>query len=159
MRRSERQRMDEEFFDHVFSTAVEIVLAMNGEDGFPYAVPLNFVREGQVIYAHCAHEGTKMDLLRKDGRVAFCVTCDVQADSERHTCYYKSVCGTGRVREVTDAAERASAFAAIGRRYGSDCGSMPQAYLDKAAILRLDVASMSGKQNLPQLKQLSPKDM
>ena len=37
------------------------VLAVLGDGGYPYAVPLNYVYEGGAIYFHCARAGHKYD--------------------------------------------------------------------------------------------------
>lgn len=46
-------------------------LATNGADGFPYIVPLNFVYWRGAVYFHCAHQGEKMDNIRRDPKVCF----------------------------------------------------------------------------------------
>ena len=49
------------------------VLTVNGDEGYPYAVPLNYVWDGQALYFHSACEGHKTDALNRDNRVSFCV--------------------------------------------------------------------------------------
>lgn len=93
MRLSKRECAEPEFFNEVFSKADELFLALNN-NGFPYLIPLNFVRLGERLYLHSALEGVKLDLIRKDGRAAFSLTADVRIDREKSTTYYKSVCGT-----------------------------------------------------------------
>lgn len=95
MRLSKRECSEPAFFDEVFAKAEELFLALNNGD-FPYLIPLNFVRLDQHIYLHSALEGTKLDLIRKDGRVAFSLATDVRIDREKSSTYYKSICGTGR---------------------------------------------------------------
>ena len=50
MRKQNRECLDPEFFDEVFSTADDLCLAMHDGD-FPYVIPLNFVRQGNSISA------------------------------------------------------------------------------------------------------------
>jgi nitroimidazol reductase NimA-like FMN-containing flavoprotein (pyridoxamine 5'-phosphate oxidase superfamily) len=52
-------------------------LAVLGDGGYPYAVPLNYVYDGQYIYIHCAKQGHKSDAIKNCDKVSFCV---VQAD-------------------------------------------------------------------------------
>ena len=59
MRKKNRECNDPAFFDEVFAAADEIFLAMHDGD-YPYVLPLNFARLGQVIYIHCALEGHKL---------------------------------------------------------------------------------------------------
>ena len=51
------------------------VLAMNGDDGYPYAIPLDYYycESENKIYFHGAREGCKAEILKKDGKVCFTV--------------------------------------------------------------------------------------
>lgn len=51
------------------------VLAVNGDDGYPYAIPINYVYDGdaQKIYFHGARAGHKVDALRACDKVCFTV--------------------------------------------------------------------------------------
>lgn len=153
MSRRNRLCSDQAFLDDVLARADVLYLAMRASDangGFPYVVPVNFVRIGQRLYIHGATEGTKIDLIAQDGRVAFALSCDVQPDGARHTTFYKSVCGTGHACLVTDAEEKAKALAAIGRRYNSDCAStLPEEHKAKTGIIRIDILALMGKCHLP----------
>ena len=46
------------------------VLAVNGDDGYPYAIPINYLYddEAQRIYFHGAKIGHKVDALQNEGR-------------------------------------------------------------------------------------------
>ena len=49
------------------------VLAVNGDDGYPYAIPINYVYDddAQKIYFHGARAGHKVDALRACDKVCF----------------------------------------------------------------------------------------
>ena len=51
------------------------VLAVNGDDGYPYAIPINYIydRDAQKIYFHGARAGHKVDALRACDKVCFTV--------------------------------------------------------------------------------------
>lgn len=49
------------------------VLAVLGDEGYPYAVPLNYALVGDCIYFHCARDGHKTDALGRNSKVSFCV--------------------------------------------------------------------------------------
>ena len=51
------------------------VLAVNGDDGYPYAIPINYVYDddAQKIYFHGARVGHKVDALRACDKVCFTV--------------------------------------------------------------------------------------
>ena len=149
MRRKDRERADAAFFDEVLAAAEVIFLAFkNGE--FPYCLPVNFARDGQKLYIHCAHEGLKLDCARSDPRVAFSCAVDIEIDREQASTYYKSVCGTGTAHIVEDMAEKQHALDCIGSRYAARCPRpTPEATARRVAILRIDILSLTGKACLP----------
>lgn len=51
------------------------VLAVNGAEGYPYAIPINFYydKENKKIYFHGAKAGHKIDALRACDKVCFTV--------------------------------------------------------------------------------------
>ena len=62
MRRNRQQLTDAESVA-ILERNTHGVLAVCGDDGYPYAVPLNhFMMDGRV-YFHCAVEGHKLDAI------------------------------------------------------------------------------------------------
>ncbi len=51
------------------------VLSLIGEEGWPYGIPLDhwYCEEDGHIYFHGAKEGHKIDALRAEDRVSYCV--------------------------------------------------------------------------------------
>lgn len=51
------------------------VIAMNGDDGYPYAIPVNYYydEESHKIYFHGSKRGHKADALRNNDKVCFTV--------------------------------------------------------------------------------------
>ena len=49
------------------------VLAVSGDNGFPYAVPLSHFYMNGKLYFHSAKEGHKVDALKREAKVSFCV--------------------------------------------------------------------------------------
>lgn len=86
------------------------VLALSGEDGWPYAVPLNYWWDGARVWFHCATEGGKLAALRRSPKASFCVVGRAEILPERFATAYRSVIVFGELREVT---EPAAARAAI----------------------------------------------
>ena len=96
------------------------------------------------IYIHCALEGRKIDVLRRDGRVGFSTAVDVCIIREKSTTHFRSLCGTGRVSEVTDTEEKRRALDAISLRFDARCPRpTPDAALARVNILRIDVESLT----------------
>lgn len=78
MRRSDREIKDFDEIIEVINKCDVCRLAINDGD-YPYIVPMNFglnIEDGKVVlYFHCASEGKKLELLRKNNKVAFEMDC------------------------------------------------------------------------------------
>lgn len=149
MRREDRQCNDPDFLNYVLDNAEVIFLAMNDGE-YPCCLPLNFARSGASLYIHSAPEGHKLDLLRRDSRVAFATAVDISIQTQKSTTWYKSVCGRGRACIVEDAAEKRTALDLISDRYRAQCKKPASpAAVKRVAIIRIDIENMTGKRHLP----------
>ena len=78
------------------------VLALSGDDGYPYAVPINYAVEGNKIYFHSAKIGHKIDAINRNDKVSFCVVDKHEVVAEEFTTYFTSAIAFGRIRIVDD---------------------------------------------------------
>lgn len=84
----------------ILEAASSGVLAVLGDEGYPYTVPLSYVyREGK-LYFHCASEGHKLDAIRSCDKASFCVIEKDDVVFEKFTTFYRSVVAFGRVKEL-----------------------------------------------------------
>ena len=77
------------------------ILALNGDNGYPYAIPINYFydNETQKIYFHGAKAGNKVDALKASDKVCFTVYGNERIDeSESWAPYVQSVVVFGRCR-------------------------------------------------------------
>ena len=78
------------------------MLAVLGDSGYPYAVPLSYVYAEGRLYFHCAKTGHKLDSIARDPRVSFCVVDQDQIVPEEYTTYFRSVIVFGRASVIDD---------------------------------------------------------
>ena len=71
------------------------VLALTGDGGWPYAVPLSYVYADGKLYFHSAKSGHKVDAIRSCPRVSFCVIDQDHIVPEEYTTYFGSHCPGG----------------------------------------------------------------
>lgn len=71
MRRFKQQLTSQEC-DQVLSYEKRATLAVQGENGYPYAIPINFLYKDGKVYFHCAKAGQKIDAMRANPHV--CLT-------------------------------------------------------------------------------------
>ena len=93
------------------------VLAVSGDGGWPYAVPLSYAYEDGKLLFHCATSGHKLDALRRDGRASFCVISQDRVIPEKYTTAYRSVIAFGTVRILEEEQELRAAAEELGRKY------------------------------------------
>ena len=107
MRRSRQQLSPEECVE-LLEKQPRGVLALLGDDEYPYAVPVNFVyREGK-LYFHGAREGHKPDAVRRCGRASFCVLDEGCRPEGEWALNFRSVIVFGRIRAMGAEEDRKS---------------------------------------------------
>jgi len=148
MRRNEREITDRKDIDDIIRRCRVCHLAMC-DDGQPYIIPLNFGYDGGFLYFHAAPEGRKIDIIKKNSRVAFefDILHDITA-AERACDWgakYESVIGSGTAEIVDDLEAKKEALEWIMRQYGSGAWGFPEEILQKTLILRVRINEISGK--------------
>ena len=78
------------------------VLALSGDDGYNYAVPISYAVEGNKIYFHSAKIGHKIDAIKNNDKVSFCVVDKHEIVAEEFTTYFSSAIAFGRIKIVED---------------------------------------------------------
>ncbi len=149
MRRN-RQQLSREECERILGCCTSGVLALTGDGGYPYAVPLSYVYADGAIIFHSAVQGHKVDAIKRDSRCSFCVIEQDEIKPAEFTTYFRSVIAFGRIHTLEDAAEKVQALRLLGRRYSPNDESGLQHEIDKSLdhvlLLRLDIDHLSGKE-------------
>ncbi len=149
MRRN-RQQLSREECERILGRCTSGVLALTGDDGYPYAVPLSYVYADGAIIFHSAVEGHKVDAIRRDNRCSFCVIEQDDIKPAEFTTHFRSVIAFGRIHILEDTDEKVQALRLLGRRYSPNDEPGLQHEIDKSLdhvlLLRLDIDHLSGKQ-------------
>ena len=95
--------------DRILDNALAIKLLQNAEygflslgesrNGYTYGIPISFAYSlsDNALYFHCAPEGHKLDNLKRNNKVAFCVVGNTKTLSENFSTRYESVIVFGQV--------------------------------------------------------------
>ena len=147
MRRFRQQATEEECLE-ILKSAKRGVLAVHGDDGYPYTVPLDFVYEDGCMYFHGAKSGHKLDAIRRDDKVSFCVLSEGVKEENDWWYHFTSVICFGRMSEITEQEEAYRCLRLLGRKYMPTV-EMVEEDMEKnaarAAVLKLTVEHMTGK--------------
>ena len=135
----------------VLSRGTSGVLALLGDGGWPYAVPMSYAFDGEKLCFHCAREGHKLDAIRREARASFCVVDRDEVVPEEYTTYFRSVIAFGRVRVVEDEAQKRAAIELLARRYfPQDSAENRRRAIGREwaglCMLEMDIEHMSGKE-------------
>lgn len=116
MRRLKQQISEQECVD-VLTHAPRGILAVHGEDGYPYAFPMNYIYLDGKIYFHSAKAGHKLDALASDNKVSFCVMDAGFCKSGDWALNINSVVIFGCVKKIDDSQEIVEIVRQIGLKY------------------------------------------
>ena len=80
------------------------ILAVNGDNGYPYAIPINYLfeEESQKIFFHGSKVGHKVDAIKKSDKVCFTVYGNEQIKEETWAPYLQSALVFGRCKLIED---------------------------------------------------------
>ena len=149
MRRFKQQLRDEDCLA-VLQATKRGVLAVHGDDGYPYAVPLNFVFDSdtRTLYFHMAVSGHKLDAIERDSRVCFTVMDDGYKVEGDWAWYVRSVVVFGEAEVVKNEAMRDRWLRALAAKYfppAEDVEDDMRRNAPRALVVAVKAAHISGK--------------
>ena len=150
MRRA-RQALPESESRAILKAGKTAVLALSGDDGYPYALPLNYVYANGAVYFHSAKSGHKTDAIARCDKASLCVIARDDVLPEKFTTLYKSVIAFGRISAVKDEEELRRAARLLAEKYcplssAQEITAEIEKYLPALAVLRFDIEHLTGKQ-------------
>ncbi|MDO4380398.1 MAG: pyridoxamine 5'-phosphate oxidase family protein [Clostridia bacterium] len=127
------------------------VLAVNGDDGYPYAVPINYFydKDVQKIYFHGARVGHKVDALRACDKVCFTVYGNETVKEESWAPFMQSVVVFGKCRLVENGSKSTAILKQFAMKYYPDEQTADEeiARAGKATqIFEIEIEHLSGKE-------------
>ena len=148
VRRADREITDRAEIEAILAKAT--VLRLGLWDGAePYVVPLSYGYDGSCLYVHSAHEGRKIDILRRFPRVCFEVEGNVELVPAESACGYSvryaSVIGWGTAGFVTAPEDKAAGLNVILRQHGGQPAEFAPEQLAGVTILRIAIERLTGK--------------
>lgn len=121
------------------------------EDDKPYLLGFNFGYKDKTIYLHCAKEGKKLDILRKNNNVC------VYFDSDHHlfarhkevACSwrmrYRSVMAHGKAELINDYDQKENALKIFMSNYSDINFKYSKPAIDNILIIKIKIDSWTGR--------------
>ena len=119
----------------------------------PYVVPMNYgycMEDGKLtLYLHSATQGRKLDMIRANPTVFFCIDCDrMPFDGDKPCQYglaYSSVMGRGTAEIVEDAQEKMQAMTCLMKTQTGRDFAFHERLVSIVSVIRIDVAEFTAK--------------
>ena len=155
--RRKRQQLSEEESIEILRKATAGTLALLGDGGYPYAVPISYVFADGKLYFHSALSGHKIDAIRNCNKASFCVIDKDDVQPAKYTTFFRSVIAFGRIHIIEDGQEKLETARLLGDRYNPNQEEALQKELEKGLsrmlMIRLDIEHLTGKQAIELIKQ------
>lgn len=150
--RRKRQELSYEDSVGVLNKGTSGILAVSGEEDYPYAVPLSYVYEDSKLFFHCAKTGHKLDAIAKNNKVSFCVIDQDEVVPEEYTTYFRSVIIFGKARILEEETEKRAALEKLAAKYSPDHEVGRLQEIDKlfkqVCMVEITVDHMTGKESI-----------
>lgn len=156
MRRNKQQLTESECIE-ILEKNTSGVLAVLGDSGYPYAVPLSYVYSNNKIYFHCAKSGHKLDAINSCNKVSFCVIDQDLVVAQKYTSYFRSVIVFGTAKVIYDTDEVRSAIEKLAIKYAPDDSaenrsSVIEKEYTAMSMVEIDIEHMTGKEAIELVK-------
>jgi uncharacterized protein len=155
--RRKRQLLSEAETIAMLESCTSGVLAVQGDDDYPYAVPLSFACEDGRLFFHAAQAGHKLDAIARNDKVSFCVIAQDDVTPATFTTRFRSAIVFGRARVLTDDDEKRHALRRLARKYSPDHLSEADAEIEsdlqRVCVIELAVEHMTGKASIEIVKE------
>ena len=147
MRRKDREITEDEAIE-ILIKGEHGILSMCSPENEGYGIPLNYVLDNHQIYFHCAAAGSKLDYLRNNNKVSFCVVGNTTVIPSDFGTLYESTIVSGTTSKV-DGNEKREALKRIIEKYSADFIIEGNEYIDKlfdrVSVIKLSIQSITGK--------------
>lgn len=148
--RLDKQKMSNDEIYEILNKATNGVLAVLGDDDYPYTVPLSFSYLENKIYFHSTSAlSHKIDGINKNPKVSFCVVSQDNIIADDFNTLFKSVIIFGKARVLTDKSEIHKGIMAITKKYSGDYMEKGEKHAEKYAnkflVVEIDIEHLTGK--------------
>lgn len=117
-----KQELDKQECIEILKKQPRGVLSVIGDDGYPYGMPMDhwYCEVDGKLYFHGAREGHKLDAIRANDKVSFCVYDEGYRKEGEWALNIRSVVVFGRMRIVEDEEKRREICTNLGLKFTDD---------------------------------------
>ena len=142
------QVISKEECEEILTNEPRGVLALLGDDDYPYAIPMSHVYVDGKIYFHGAQTGHKNDAVKKHSKVSYCVIDKGVKAKDSWWYTFKSVIVFGKIKTLTDRDEKIEKLTHLGDKFfptHKETVDEINRLLDRTEVFEITIEHMSGK--------------
>ncbi|PXV63128.1 hypothetical protein CLV62_11510 [Dysgonomonas alginatilytica] len=121
------------------------------ENGYAYGIPISYAYEEETnsLFFHCALEGQKLDEIKKNNKVSFCVVGKTNPIADEFTTLYESVIAFGDAHIDLSDDEKRKALRLLVKKYSAGFEEIAEKYMDKSwnrtAVFKIEIKHITAK--------------
>lgn len=156
--RRKKQALPQQAAVDILHRGTSGVLALLGDNGYPYAVPLSYVYDDGKLYFHCAKSGHKIDAIQKNAKASFCVIDQDVIAPEEYTTRFRSAIAFGQIRVIRDDHEKRAAIEKIAVKYAPEDTPANREHTinrewEPLCLLEMTIDHLTGKEAIELVKE------
>lgn len=103
-------------------------------NGYGYGIPLSYAfdQETNSLYFHCAPDGQKLDMLKENSKVSFCIVGITRPIANQFTTLYESVIAFGNADINLSDDEKRKALRLLIQKYSQGFEEIGESYMEKS---------------------------
>lgn len=104
------------------------------ENGYAYGIPISYAydEETNSLYFHCAPEGQKLDIIKQNDKVSFCVVGITKPIANQFTTLFESVIAFGKADIDLSDDEKRKALRLLVVKYSPGFEDLGEKYMEKS---------------------------
>lgn len=120
-------------------------------NGYAYGIPLSYVYDetANSLYFHCAPEGQKLDMIKQNNKVCFCVVGKTKPIANQFTTLYESVIVFGNADTDLPDDEKKKALRLLVQKYSPGYEDTGEKYIEKSwdrtAVFKIKIVHTTAK--------------
>lgn len=147
MRRQKQELPEDECVD-ILKNEPRGVLALLGDNDYPYSLPMSHVYADGKIYFHGAQTGHKNDAVQKHSKCSYCVMDGGVKAQDSWWYTFRSVIVFGKIKTLTDSDEKIRALTFLGDKFfptHEETVDEISRLLDRTEVFEITIEHMTGK--------------
>ncbi|MDE5986789.1 MAG: pyridoxamine 5'-phosphate oxidase family protein [Prevotella sp.] len=146
--RRNKQELPKEVTLQILRQGKVAVWAVDGDNDYPYAVPVNYVYDNGFVYIHCAKQGHKIDAIKRNPKCSLCIIDKDDIVPEEYTCYFRSIIAFGEAVIIDTDKDKVSALKLLCNKYskGTDPTEEINRFLKTVCIVKIRIHAITGKE-------------